>query len=87
MKKIGIKPTTPKVTFLCNKFIAFGLLCYSSFPILFHYIYKYIYTKQSDGEVSVMLGLWGMRSIPLLPSVPDPLWLGGEVLDRALSMG
>ena len=25
-------------------------------------------TKQSDGEVLVMLKLWGMRSTPLLPS-------------------
>ena len=26
-------------------------------------------TKQSDGEVPVLLGLWGMRSTPSLPSV------------------
>ena len=32
-------------------------------------------TKQSDGEVPVMLELWGMRSTPLLPLLPDPLWL------------
>ncbi len=29
-------------------------------------------TKQSDDEVSVMLELWGMRSTPFLPSLPDP---------------
>ena len=31
-------------------------------------------TKQSDGEVPVMLELWGMQSTPLLPSLPGPLW-------------
>ena len=31
-------------------------------------------TKQSDGEVPVMLELWGMRSTPSLPLVPGPLW-------------
>ena len=31
-------------------------------------------TKKSDGEVPVMLGLWGMRSTPSLPSLPGPLW-------------
>ena len=35
-------------------------------------------TKQSHGEVPVMLGLWGMRSTPSLPSLPGPLWLGVE---------
>ena len=30
-------------------------------------------TKQSDGEVPGMLELWGMRSTPILPSLPDPL--------------
>ena len=33
-------------------------------------------TKQSDGEVSVMMELCGMRGIPLLPSLPRPLWPG-----------
>ena len=31
-------------------------------------------TKQSDGEVPVMLKLWGMRRTPSLPSLPGPLW-------------
>ncbi len=31
-------------------------------------------TKQSDGEVPVMLGLWGIRITPSLPLLPDPLW-------------
>ena len=44
-------------------------------------------TKQSDGEVPVMLELWGMRSAPLLPSLPDPLCPGVGAPDRALSMG
>ena len=30
-------------------------------------------TKQSDGEASVMLELWGMQSTPLLPLLPGPL--------------
>ena len=30
-------------------------------------------TKQSDGEVPVMLELWGMQSTPSLPSFPGPL--------------
>ena len=44
-------------------------------------------TKQSDGEVPAMLELWGMRSTPSLPSLPDPLWPGVVAPDRALSMG
>ena len=39
-------------------------------------------TKQSDGEVLVMLELWGMRSIPLLPSLPGPLWPGAVAPDK-----
>ena len=31
-------------------------------------------TKQSDGEVPVMLELWGMWSTSLLPLLPGPLW-------------
>ena len=30
-------------------------------------------TKQSDGKVPVMLGLWGIRSTPSLPLLPGPL--------------
>ena len=44
-------------------------------------------TKKSDGEVPVMLELWGVRSIPSLPSLPGPLWAEMVALDRALSMG
>ena len=33
-------------------------------------------TKQSDGEVPVMLRLWGMQSTPSLPLLPGPLWPG-----------
>ena len=44
-------------------------------------------TKQSDGEVPAVLELWGMRSTPLLPSLPGPLWPGVVALDRDLSMG
>ena len=44
-------------------------------------------TKRFDGEVSMMLELWGMQSTPSLPLLPGPLWPGVAVLDRALSMG
>ena len=44
-------------------------------------------TKQSDGEIPVMLGLWGMRSTPSLPLLPGPLWPSVVAPDRALSMG
>ena len=43
--------------------------------------------KQSDGEVPVMLELWGMRNTSLLPLLPGPLWPGMVVLDWDLSMG
>ena len=33
-------------------------------------------TKQSDGEVPVMLGLLGIRSTSSLPLLPGPLWPG-----------
>ena len=44
-------------------------------------------TKQSDGEASVMLGFWGMQSIPSLPSLPGPLWPRVVAPDRVLPMG
>ena len=31
-------------------------------------------TKQSNGEIPIMTGLWGMRSTHLLSSFPCPLW-------------
>ena len=33
-------------------------------------------TKQSDGEVPVMLEFWGMWSTPSLSSLPGQLWPG-----------
>ena len=42
-------------------------------------------TKQSDGQVPVMLGLWEMRSIPSLPLLPGPLWPGVVARHGALS--
>ena len=44
-------------------------------------------TKQSDGAVPMMLELWGMRSIPSLPSLPSTLWPRVAAPDRALSIG
>ena len=44
-------------------------------------------TKSSDGEVLIMLELWGMHSTPLLSSLPDPLWHKVVAPNRFLSMG
>ena len=44
-------------------------------------------TKQSNGEIPVMLELWGMQSTPFLLSLPGTLWPGGVAPDRVLSMG
>ena len=44
-------------------------------------------TKQSDSEVPVMVELWGMRSIPSLPSLLGPLWPGVVAPERVLSKG
>ena len=43
--------------------------------------------KQSDGEVPVMLVLWGMWSNSSLPSLPGPLWPGVVASDWVLTMG
>ena len=43
-------------------------------------------TKQFDGKASVKLELWGMRSIPSLPSLPGPLWPGVVAPYQVLSM-
>ena len=44
-------------------------------------------TKQSDGEVPVMVELWGIQTTPSLPLLPGQLWPGMVAPDRALSMG
>ena len=44
-------------------------------------------TKQTDSEVPVMLGLWGMRSNHSLPSLQGPLWPGVVATDKVLSLG
>ena len=44
-------------------------------------------TKQSAGEVPVMLGLRGIRSTPSWALLPGPLWPGVVVPDWGLSMG
>ena len=43
-------------------------------------------TKQSDGEVHIVLELGRMRSIPLLLSLPGPLWPWVVAPDRVQSM-
>ena len=44
-------------------------------------------TKQSDGEVPIMLELWGMWSTPSLTLLPGSLWPGIVAPDRVLSKG
>ena len=44
-------------------------------------------TRQSGGEFPVMLELWGMRSTPSLPLLPDPLWPRMVASGRVLSIG
>ena len=44
-------------------------------------------TKQSVGEVPVMLELWGMQSTPSLSLLPSSLWPGVVAPDRVLSIG
>ena len=39
-------------------------------------------TKQSDGELWVMLELSVLRSTPSLPSLPGPLWPGVVAPDK-----
>ena len=46
-----------------------------------------INAKQSDGEASVMLELWGMHTNPLLLSLTVSLWPGDVASNRVLSMG
>ena len=43
--------------------------------------------KQSNGEVAVMLELWGMHDTPSLPPLPGPLYPGVVASDSVLSMG
>ena len=44
-------------------------------------------TKQSDGEVPVMIELWEIQSTTSLPLLPSPLWPEVIAPDKALSMG
>ena len=44
-------------------------------------------TKQSDGEVPVMLELWRKHCTPLFPWLLCPLWPGVVAPDRVLSVG
>ena len=43
--------------------------------------------KQSDGEVPVMMELWGMWSSSSLPLLPGSLWPRVVAYDRVLSIG
>ena len=44
-------------------------------------------TNQSYGEVSLVPGIWGMRSNSFLPSLPGRLELGVIAPDMVLSIG
>ena len=39
-------------------------------------------TRQSDGEVPVILEFWGMRNTLLLPLLPGPFWPGVVAPDK-----
>ena len=43
--------------------------------------------KQSDGQVLLMLDIWGMQGNPSLSSLPGSLWFGVVVPDSFLSLG
>ena len=43
--------------------------------------------KQTDGEVPIMIELWGNRSTPFLPYLTGPLCSGEVSPDRTLPMG
>ncbi len=43
-------------------------------------------TKQSDGEVPVMLEPWGIRSTSSLPLFPGPLWPGMVAPEHILKL-
>ena len=60
--------------------------CFSAEGKTPHNDYPGYDTKQSDGEVPVMLELWGMKSTSSLLSLPGPLWPGVVSPDRILSM-
>ena len=44
-------------------------------------------TKQSDGDIPVMLENWGVQATPSLPLFPGQIWPGMVAPDKALSMG
>ena len=62
-------------------------LWFSDFSPRFHCCWVYRQcpgydAKQFDGEVTVILELWGMRSTPSLPLLPSPLRPGAVALDK-----
>ena len=48
---------------------------------------SWICHKQSDGEVPVILELWGLQSTPSLPSLPGSLCPGVVALDKGSIYG
>ncbi len=44
--------------------------------------FGHLQSEQSDGEVPVMLEVWGMKSTPSLPSLPGSLWPGVVAPDK-----
>ena len=55
--------------------------CFSKTPNSPNECPEYV-TEQSDGEIPVMLELWGIRSTSTLLSLPGPLWPGVVALDK-----
>ena len=43
-------------------------------------------TKQSDGEATVILELWGTQRTPLFSLLPGPLWIRVVAPDTAVYM-
>ena len=87
MPKKRINCVYYSLTYLNLRFIIYISCHFITFYFLFLNECPGYDTKQSDGEVTAVLELWGMRSTPSLPSLPGPLWPGVVVPDRVLSMG
>ena len=75
---------------VCNKTLSAGALeytnCISVNPLRTNES-PVCAPKKSDSKAHVMLELWGMRSTPSLPSLPDPIWARAIAPVRVLSIG
>ena len=71
------------VFFRVSGFLYSMYICYEIFYV--HFTYPNL--AMVHGEAPVMLELWGIRSTPLLQSLPDPLWPSMLIHERVLSKG